>query len=505
MTTITRCFRNLASRASNFFDGATHKRLRSQSRCLQSGGSVEALEDRRMMTAQAVVDFDGDWISAAELQEGGWNNLGDTSVSSFNSLFSSDRPHLDLNGDGAVNNTDANLAIGQIMDKVRKDYSPYDLSIIVGDQDAYQGILTDNQPGDVMVMVTGGTDVRPGKSANGVAPWADLGNERDELVWVFGEDTADYQASADKFVNAIARTISHEMGHAFGLGHIDAGPVGDTQTHHLMNVIDRDYDHDFAFQDIDYVTVTSGYLASAEYPELNTTTQNAHQYLSHPGVLGSSSDPWFAVLKPGELTIAGSDNRDSISIKPAGKSAWDVTVSTAHQSFVKSSYRLPSYTYYVTTTTRVDHYAHGTSTLNPYREPLSRLNILAGAGNDYISIASTITAGTVVYGGAGDDTISTGAGNDYIYGEAGNDTLLAGSGNDYLYGGSGADTVDGQAGNDRLWGDSYFSDDNVVDYLFGGSGSDTFNQRYSYFWWRPLASDVISDPIVATVSYSYFR
>jgi Ca2+-binding RTX toxin-like protein len=165
-----------------------------------------------------------------------------------------------------------------------------------------------------------------------------------------------------------------------------------------------------------------------------------------------------------------------------------------------------TYTYYVTSTTRVALNANGTTTLNPYNTPLSRLKILAGAGNDTISITSTITAGAFVYGGDGDDTISTGAGNDFIYGEAGNDTILAGGGNDYLYGGTGVDSLKGQDGNDRLWGNNALFDDNVVDYLYGGSGSDTFNKRNSYFWWRSLGSDVISDAVATrVVRYSYFR
>ncbi len=58
----------------------------------------------------------------------------------------------------------------------------------------------------------------------------------------------------------------------------------------------------------------------------------------------------------------------------------------------------------------------------------------ANAGNDLID-ASAATAGVVVYGGAG------------------NDTLIGSQGDDHLAGGSGDDRIDGQQGDDHLYGD----------------------------------------------------
>jgi Ca2+-binding RTX toxin-like protein len=91
--------------------------------------------------------------------------------------------------------------------------------------------------------------------------------------------------------------------------------------------------------------------------------------------------------------------------------------------------------------------------------------IEGGAGND------TITAGAgsdTVHGGAGRDLVNAGSGNDVIdggtdidklYGDDGNDMMAGGEGNDYLFGLNGADVLTGGAGND---------------YLHGGNGSDTF-------------------------------
>ena len=60
-----------------------------------------------------------------------------------------------------------------------------------------------------------------------------------------------------------------------------------------------------------------------------------------------------------------------------------------------------------------------------------------------------VAVGTVVTGGAGDDTLSGGGGNDILNGGNGNDTLIGGDGDDVLIGGAGADVHNGGAGTDR--------------------------------------------------------
>jgi Ca2+-binding RTX toxin-like protein len=84
------------------------------------------------------------------------------------------------------------------------------------------------------------------------------------------------------------------------------------------------------------------------------------------------------------------------------------------------------------------------------------------SGNDSITLGSPPTyivdLADVFYGGAGDDTISSGLLADTVYG---------GADNDLVYGGDGRDTVYGDAGNDRLYGDAN------ADAIYGGVGNDT--------------------------------
>jgi Ca2+-binding RTX toxin-like protein len=79
-----------------------------------------------------------------------------------------------------------------------------------------------------------------------------------------------------------------------------------------------------------------------------------------------------------------------------------------------------------------------------------------------------------VIGGAGNDAITTGFGDDTINGGAGNDTIIAGGGANVVDGGNGEDvitvtaasTVDGGAGRDHITGSS------GSDVLSGGAGGD---------------------------------
>lgn len=106
-----------------------------------------------------------------------------------------------------------------------------------------------------------------------------------------------------------------------------------------------------------------------------------------------------------------------------------------------------------------------------------------GDGADYIR-AKNISLPMTVYGGAGDDTITTGDGDDYVDGGLGNDAINTQGGNDYAYGadetdtifgGSGDDTLTGGPGRNELWGedgDDLLNGSNRPDILYGGPGND---------------------------------
>lgn len=100
------------------------------------------------------------------------------------------------------------------------------------------------------------------------------------------------------------------------------------------------------------------------------------------------------------------------------------------------------------------------------------------AGDDTLSIFSTIIGDDIIYGGAGNDTINSSGGNDLIFGEEGDDYLRGQDGDDDLRGDDGNDTLDGGNGIDKLFGGSgndtiHGGDGN--DIIRGGDGDDIMN------------------------------
>lgn len=103
------------------------------------------------------------------------------------------------------------------------------------------------------------------------------------------------------------------------------------------------------------------------------------------------------------------------------------------------------------------------------------LTVRSGDGNDTIEVASDVKVNLIVDGGAGDDTITTGAGDDIVDGGVGNDTIKTGDGSDDVFGNSGDDSIDAGAGNDVVYGGD--GNDTLLggagaDYLEGGAGND---------------------------------
>ena len=106
----------------------------------------------------------------------------------------------------------------------------------------------------------------------------------------------------------------------------------------------------------------------------------------------------------------------------------------------------------------------------------ARVLVFGQAGDDSLTVQSSVSTPAVLDGGAGNDTLLGGAGNDTLLGGAGNDSLVAVSGSDSLDGGAGNDTLRAGSGRDTLTGGD--GNDSLVggsgnDILDGGAGNDT--------------------------------
>jgi Ca2+-binding RTX toxin-like protein len=84
-----------------------------------------------------------------------------------------------------------------------------------------------------------------------------------------------------------------------------------------------------------------------------------------------------------------------------------------------------------------------------FRE-VESIHFTSGSGSDIINVSAAVFD-SVVYGGDGNDLITTGNGADIIDGGFGSDTLIGNNGNDTFYeGGAGVDSIVGGSGNDYL-------------------------------------------------------
>jgi Ca2+-binding RTX toxin-like protein/subtilisin-like proprotein convertase family protein len=78
-----------------------------------------------------------------------------------------------------------------------------------------------------------------------------------------------------------------------------------------------------------------------------------------------------------------------------------------------------------------------------------------GGGDDYFSDGAAVANGggainNQVFAGLGNDIVYAGEGNDFVDGNSGNDFIVGGQGNDTLIGGDGIDYLSGGAGNDTF-------------------------------------------------------
>jgi Ca2+-binding RTX toxin-like protein len=113
-------------------------------------------------------------------------------------------------------------------------------------------------------------------------------------------------------------------------------------------------------------------------------------------------------------------------------------------------------------------------------EPVERIAVYAGAGNDNVTLANNIIVPIWEYGGDGNDRLQGAKGNDVLLGEAGNDFLDGHQGNDLEIGGIGADRILGGPGDDLLIaGTTSFDKDDAAlfDIIQRWGSSDTYANR----------------------------
>ncbi len=108
------------------------------------------------------------------------------------------------------------------------------------------------------------------------------------------------------------------------------------------------------------------------------------------------------------------------------------------------------------------------------------ISVFGLAGDDTITLdeANGALPKALLFGGAGNDTLTGGSGNDQLFGQDGNDVLFGKGGSDLLFGGAGDDVLTGGAGGDQVFGEAgndrmIWSPGDGTDLNEGGAGIDS--------------------------------
>jgi Calpain family cysteine protease/RTX calcium-binding nonapeptide repeat (4 copies) len=171
-------------------------------------------------------------------------------------------------------------------------------------------------------------------------------------------------------------------------------------------------------------------------------------------------------LTNGVLRVDGSDSADRITAEPVVEYITSTVVTGLGTT---TGFTMPVFKFHVKVTNSAGAVLNGADGTPLDRTMLqtgiTRVDVLAGAGSD--KVTSTVSIPIRVYGGDGNDSVTSGVGNDTFYGQAGDDYGDLGGGDDYFSGYTGNDFAYGWDGDDRLYG----GDDN--DTLYGERGNDS--------------------------------
>ena len=430
---------------------------------------LELLEGRWLPSTMIVLDFDGASetdVNAVTARLGGIPTGEGESFPTFTSFIGEFQntlnadyaryQFLDYNGDGVLNATDGNRAATQILNWVRENFSPFDVRVVREDNTSRAlNLLRSNDGNDTLTFVDGavwgGHSGIDGGNTHDDVNWAGaVKPQADTLADTFGwagVAPAVSGAARELFALDLAIGISHEVGHSFGLEHIDDPFAGSSS---IMTG----------------VSFRNAVFADRDYRTEGGSLQNEYLYLNR--VLGPSPNPWAAVLSPGVLTIQGSDREDIISVVPEPGGTGDWSVNMLSPRGIEEHHVDPSAT-------------PDASSLNPYGMAINTIRFNGGDANDIFRVAPSISADVEAAGGKGNDQLYTGGGNDQLSGGSGNDVLDAGAGIDLLNGDAGNDTLIGGPGDDSQFGG--IGNDELVgneqDYLDGGDHRDTYEIQFA--------------------------
>jgi hypothetical protein len=188
------------------------------------------------------------------------------------------------------------------------------------------------------------------------------------------------------------------------------------------------------------------------------TNQITAALAANPGISDTTSAAISQLLKLDtveSVVVAGWDGVAPDVTVPTGKTADVVAIAVAADATLTLPDSVADAKVVI-----IESDADVTLTVGEAVNPLARAAVVEPVGTDITKVVvggngdDTLTVlgngNTVLDGGDGNDTLTTGAGNDVIIGGFGDDTINSGAGNDIIITGIDHDTIDAGAGRDLI-------------------------------------------------------
>lgn len=226
---------------------------------LEKRPTVEALEDRTLLSNILLIDFSPDRLPHERQHLAPF-------VSGMKLTNANGRAlrFLDFDHDGTVNRADISQMAQAVVQRVQTYFNGYDLNIEWGGlgKNTQLGLRTrlsaedSPVPDHVYVIYVGGVSFDGSIGTFGEAYQAPVGYNLEYYAYAFSESMIRWYrnnlpfAAPQHFANDLGTTVAHEFGHLLGLGHVAGNPPGDPNPMNYNSDPDTAY-----FPDVTYPAI----------------------------------------------------------------------------------------------------------------------------------------------------------------------------------------------------------------------------------------------------------